>query len=144
MIWTHTEQDLLSFTSYLSSIHPTLKFTSNHSSKSLSFLDVKVVLNNGTIEADLYTKPTDKHQYLLQPSCHPHRTKRARPVDKQVNPNNSKLTAVSEHFLSPNHSASDMQLIPLELIKSNRDDVRKTREAHPVLILKAKRSNPKG
>ena len=79
MIWTHTEQDLLSFTSYLSSIHPTLKFTSNHCSKSLPFLDVNVVLNNGKMETDLYTKPTNKHRYLLQPSCHPHHTKRAIP-----------------------------------------------------------------
>ena len=47
-------------------------------------------------------------------------------------PNNSKLTAVSEHFLSPNHSASGMQIIPRELIKSNRDDVRKAGEAHLV------------
>ena len=38
-----------------------------------------------------------------------------RPVDKQVHPNNSKLTAVSEHFFLPNHSASDMQLIRLSL-----------------------------
>ena len=77
MIWTHTQQDLLSFTSYLNSIHPTLKFTSNHSSKSLPFLDVNFV--NGIIETDLYTKPIDKHQYLLHSSCHPHHTKRAIP-----------------------------------------------------------------
>ena len=31
---------------------------------------------------------------------------------------------VSEHFLSNDHNASDMLLIPLELIKSNRDSVR--------------------
>ena len=65
-----------------------------------------------------------------------------RPVDKQVQPNNSKLTAVSEHFVLPNHSASDMQLIPLELIKYNRDDVRKAREAH--LIDKGQMFEPKG
>ena len=29
------------------------------------------------VETDLYTKPTDKHQYLLQSSCHPLHTKRA-------------------------------------------------------------------
>ena len=56
-----------------------------------------------------------------------------RPVDKQVHPNN---------FLSPNHSASDMQLIPLNLIKSNRDEVRKAREAH--LIDKGQTLEPKG
>ena len=37
---------------------------------------------------------------------------------------------VSEHFLSNDHDASDMLLIPLELIKSNRDNVRKAREAY--------------
>ena len=32
--------------------------------------------------------------------------------------------------LSDDHNASDMLLIPLELIKSNRDSVRKAREAY--------------
>ena len=44
------------------------------------------------------------------------------PVDKQTN--RFKPSAVSEHFLSNDHNASDMLLIPLELIKSNRDSVR--------------------
>ena len=51
-----------------------------------------------------------------------------RTVDKQTN--RSKPTTVSEHFLSNDHNASDMLLIPLELIKSNRDSVRKAREAY--------------
>ena len=51
-----------------------------------------------------------------------------RPVDKQTS--SSKPTTVSEHFLSNDHNASDMLLIPLELIKSNRDSVRKAREAY--------------
>ena len=46
-----------------------------------------------------------------------------RPVDKQTNI--SKPTAVSEHFLSNGHNATYMQLIPLELVKSNRDGVQK-------------------
>ena len=51
-----------------------------------------------------------------------------RPIDKQTN--SCKRTAVSEHFLSNYHNANDMQLIPLELMKSNRDSVRKAREAY--------------
>ena len=51
-----------------------------------------------------------------------------RTVDKQTN--RSKPTTVSEHFLSNDHNASNMLLIPLELIKSNRDSVRKAREAY--------------
>ena len=34
---------------------------------------------SGKITTDLYTKPTDKHQYLLHSSCHPKHTKRAIP-----------------------------------------------------------------
>ena len=42
----------------------------------------------------------------------------------------SKPTTVSEHFLShPNHHYTDMQLIPLELIHSSRDSIRKARES---------------
>ena len=61
------------------SFHPTIKFTCNHSFTSIPFLDVNVSLNNGKITTDLYTKPTDKHQYLLHCSCHPKHTKRVIP-----------------------------------------------------------------
>ena len=63
-----------------------------------------------------------------------------RPVD---NPSNiSKPTTVSEHFLTNDHSANDIILIPLELIKSNRDSVRKAREAY--LIERGKTLEPLG
>ena len=46
--------------------------------------------------------------------------------------NISKPTTVSEHFLTNDHSANDIALIPLELTKSNRDSVRKAREPYPI------------
>ena len=49
---------------------------------------------------------------------------------------------VSEHFLTNDHSANDITLIPLELIKSNRDSVRKAREAY--LIERGKTREPSG
>ena len=63
-----------------------------------------------------------------------------RPVDKQTN--SSKPTTVSEHFLCNNHNATDMQLIPLELVQSNRDSVRKVREAY--LIERGQTLEPQG
>ena len=42
----------------------------------------------------------------------------------------SKPTTVSEHFLTDDHSANDITLIPLELIQSNRESVRKARAAY--------------
>ena len=63
-----------------------------------------------------------------------------RPVDKQTN--SSKPTRVSEHFLCNNHNTTDMQLIPLELVKSNRDSVRKARETY--LIERGQTLEPHG
>ena len=47
------------------------------------------------------------------------------------NPNaKSKPTTAAEHFLSsPNHTANDMQLIPIEKIFSNQDSIHKAKEA---------------
>ena len=46
-----------------------------------------------------------------------------------------KRTTVSEHFLTANHSASDMLLIPIQKLYSARDSIRKARETF--LITKA-------
>ena len=51
-------------------------------------------------------------------------------------------TPVSLHFNQAGHSINDVRLIPIELIHSKRDSVRKAREAH--LINKAKTLNPFG
>ena len=68
MIWTRSVQDLNTFTSFLNllnDIHPTMKFTCDYSFTPIPFLDVSVSLHNGKIVTVLDTKPTDKHQYLL-------------------------------------------------------------------------------
>ena len=52
-------------------------------------------------------------------------------------------TTISAHFLSnPNHTATDMPLIPIEKIFSSRDSIRKAREA--TLIIEAKTIEPSG
>ena len=51
-------------------------------------------------------------------------------------------TPVSLHFNQPGHSINDVQLTPLELVRSKRDSVRKAREAN--LINKAKTLHPLG
>ena len=54
----------------------------------------------------------------------------------------SRPTAVSDHFLSDNHSPNDIELIPLELIHSSRDALREAREAF--LIERGQTLEPKG
>ena len=65
LLWTHGEDLLNSFITYLNNLHPTIKFTSSFSHSEISFLDVDILLINGRLETDLYVKHTDKHQYLL-------------------------------------------------------------------------------
>ena len=63
-----------------------------------------------------------------------------RPVDRPTP--SSRPTAVSDHFLSDNHSPNDIELIPLELIRSSRGALRKAREAY--LIERGQTLEPKG
>ena len=79
LLWTHGEEKLNDFITYLNNLHPTIKFTSSFSYNEIPFLVVKVMLLNGRLETDLYVKPTDKHQYLLKSSCHPSHTKQSIP-----------------------------------------------------------------
>ena len=51
-------------------------------------------------------------------------------------------TAVSDHVTLPGHSLNNLELIPLELINSNRDAIPKAREAF--LIYKGKTLEPTG
>ena len=71
--------DIHAFITYLNSIQPTIKSTSNYSYAPTPFLVLPFFVDNGKITSDLYTKANDKHQHLLHSSCHPRHTKRAIP-----------------------------------------------------------------
>ena len=85
MIYTETIENLHLFLEELNLIHPTIKFTMNHTSpqngnpgecnctpsESLPFLDTSCTIKNKKVIVDLYRKPTDRNQYLLTSSCDP-------------------------------------------------------------------------
>ena len=83
-IWTHGCEQLAKFVEYMNSYHPTIKFTTESSDISVSFLDVLVTRKEGVLETDLYCKPTDTHQYLQKTSCHPGHVKRAIPYSQAL------------------------------------------------------------
>ena len=70
-IWTSDENSLGSFTNHINSFHRTIKFTSEVSHHEAHFLDVTIRKEEDTLITDLYSKPTDTHQYLHATSCHP-------------------------------------------------------------------------
>jgi hypothetical protein len=71
MKWTHGDKDLDEILEHANSIHPSIKFTHAVSKTKMSFLDTTTMVKGGTMTTDLYSKPTDKHQYLSPSSCHP-------------------------------------------------------------------------
>jgi hypothetical protein len=69
--WDDSEEHFTAFLDHCNSFHTTIKFTAEHSKEHVTFLDTTTSIQNGNITTDLYTKPTDTHQYLLPSSCHP-------------------------------------------------------------------------
>ena len=61
--------------SELNNLHPSIQFTINESETEMPFLDILVKKNGDVINTDLYSKPTDTHNYLDFKSCHPKHTK---------------------------------------------------------------------
>ena len=59
-----------------------IKFSANWSIERVSLLDIRVYLKNGRVETELYTKPTDKHQFLHMKSCHLSHCKTAIPFSQ--------------------------------------------------------------
>ena len=81
-IFTGTLDELNSFINYLNSCDPHIKFTSEISQTTVTFLDTRVNLSHNKIETDLFCKPTDSHNYLLFSSSHPRRCKESIPFSQ--------------------------------------------------------------
>ena len=75
VIWTHGEECLIEFVNQINKMHTKIQFTAEWSSRSIAFLDVNVSIDGGRIVTDLFSKPTDTHQFLHRRSCHPRHCK---------------------------------------------------------------------
>lgn len=71
MKWDKGDQELQTFITNANNQHPTIKFTHETSNSTINFLDTSSTLSAGIINTDIYSKPTDTHQYLSPESCHP-------------------------------------------------------------------------
>ena len=83
MLWTHGPTALGQFVDHLNAVHPTIKFTYEHSKVSIPMLDTRIISDpNGHLYTTLYNKPTDTHPYLHFSSCHPHHKKTGGPYSQ--------------------------------------------------------------
>jgi len=69
--WRHGRKYLHELLHKANTFHKTIEFTSEISNDNYVFLDTKYHIEGSQLVKDLYSKPTDSHQYLLQTSCHP-------------------------------------------------------------------------
>ena len=81
VVWPHDLNELNTFLTYMNSFHDTIKFTMEFSNEKIVFLDtiVKKARFTDKLLVELYTKPTDTHNYLHFSSFHPGHTKRGGP-----------------------------------------------------------------
>ena len=87
LLWHHGEEELKKFLSHLNTCHKekTIKFSSEHSSEGVPFLDTWVYLDNdGNLNTKVYTKPTDSHNYLHYTSAHPRKCIEAIPYGQFI------------------------------------------------------------
>ena len=81
IIWDTNIDTPKNLLTILQTLHKSIKFTMEESTNSISFLDIKVIIENNKIVTDLYQKPTDSQQYVHFKSCHPPHTKRNIPFN---------------------------------------------------------------
>ncbi len=81
-IYNGSSDDLAEFITLLNSFDSNLQFTSNFSDEKVSFLDMWVIKNNGSISTTLYRKDTDKNTLLLATSFHPTSLKKGLPISQ--------------------------------------------------------------
>ena len=70
-VYTYTPASLQAFVQHLNNCLPSIKFKAESSTSHVNFLDVTVSLDEQhNLQTDLYTKPTDSHNYLNYNSAH--------------------------------------------------------------------------
>jgi len=118
MIWQHGKAELEQFFNHMNNCSPHIKFTTETSEEAIAFLDTLVRLENNCVTTDLYSKPTDSHNYLYYNSAHPQCCKdsipysqflRIRRICSSKAAFDEHVVSIAQHFLRRKY--------PLELIQ---------------------------
>ena len=120
VIWSHREQALCHFIDSLNHHYPTIKFTATWSAKQVTFLDTTVYLKDGQISTNLYTKPTDKHQYFHIDSSHLFHCKASIPYSQALrlwwswseeeNLHKKRTRKLKQHFLQSGYDEHNLTI----------------------------------
>ena len=69
-IWDGGQDQFDVFLREINEFHHCIKFAAEFSMDRVTFLDTTMILEGDAIQTEMYTKPTDTHQYLSLDSCH--------------------------------------------------------------------------
>ena len=77
LLWKGNLNELTEFQQYINQIHPTIKFTIEHSNKSINFLDTTIYIDRKVrkFKSKVFTKPTNAKPLLHYTSYHSIHTK---------------------------------------------------------------------
>ncbi len=132
-LWPHGREELDRFIHHVNYVGSrddrSLKFTAQISESSDDFLDTSLYFTpTGGIAFKLYSKPTDKHNYLRYDSCHPKRMKDSIPfthflrictIFTELSEFDKSATLIAKHFFRRGYPKT---LIEESLIKVRRID----------------------
>ena len=127
-IFTHGQDKLQEFFTHINSCNSSIKFTMEASTKSVNFLDTTVSIVDNQIKTDLYSKPTDAHNYLLFSSAHPRSCKqsipysqflRVRRICTDISDFDKHVINLGQHFLRRGYP---LETIEQAVIKARRLD----------------------
>ena len=156
MIWPHGNIELKKFIDYLNQIHEKIKFTSEISNHSVSFLDTIVKIDSdNTLYTTLFEKPTDTHLYLHYDSAHhgPCHTKgpygqflRIRRICTKNEDFINNGVKMIEHYLKRRYPFRELEKHMLRAAKYSQDEILDIRVKEPtkvpVMTTKLNPTNP--
>ena len=133
MVWNNGRESLDNFLTHLNSCHETIKFTSDISPESVTFLDTTVKIDSDRrVYTDLYCKPTDSHNYLLFESSHPSHLKTSLPYSQLLRVRRicSKLSdfdrnaiMIGKHFLRRHYPANIVEEAIIKARRASREEL---------------------
>ena len=132
-IWTKGHESLNQFHDFINSQHSSIKFTMEKSPEKVIFLDTWVKIGeNNKLEVELYSKPTDTHNYLHFSSYHQSHTKRAGPFGQflRVRRNCTKVedydkhsSTMKKHYLERGYPSKHVEAARKIALDKNRKDL---------------------
>jgi hypothetical protein len=138
MIWEHSQEELDLFLNHLNTCHETIKFTSEHSTSHVNFLDTTVHLSeDGSLYTDLFCKPTDSHNYLRYDSAHPRHCKtslpysqllRVRRICTRITDFDRNALMLCQHFHRRGYPLHLIEEAVIKVRRLNREDLLQTNQ----------------